>query len=321
MNVKVIPAWGDFESKGEMVTFEGRMVDPVAGARPTMQVPSPLVGLALTDKFITDGVITAEIEFEALEEMPVAEIVIGFDHNTKYMNVVGFGGGIAMLSIREFGAQTGPDAQGKWIDHKSFGDRANLRAKKKYHLAIALLGSRLTVEVDGVRMAEQSDPWIRNKPNQVGIFCQSSKRIFINKINVTTTKPKAFVVMQFSDPYNDVHGQVIKKICSEFEIEDIRADEIYGPGSVIEDIVAGIATSRLVIADISTPNPNVFFEVGYALALNIPIILMAQKNVENKSLPFDVSGFRVLFYENSIAGKQKLEDGLRLHLQAVMGRN
>jgi len=34
-------------------------------------------------------------------------------------------------------------------------------------------------------------------------------------------------------------------------------------------------------------------------------------------LPFDVSPFRTLFYENTIAGKAKIVEGLRKHLAAI----
>ena len=122
--------------------------------------------------------------------------------------------------------------------------------------------------------------------------------------------------MQFSAPYTDVYLSVIKSVCTEFGIAALRADEIYGPGVIVQDIVDQVVSAQLVIADISVPNANVYFEVGYALASKKPIILLAKKNT---SLPFDVSGFRVLFYEDSIGGKAKVEDGLRKHLTAIVG--
>jgi hypothetical protein len=46
-----------------------------------------------------------------------------------------------------------------------------------------------------------------------------------------------------------------------------------------------------------------------------PTILLAHKGTK---LPFDVSPFRTLFYENSISGKQKVEIGLEKHLKASL---
>ena len=75
----------------------------------------------------------------------------------------------------------------------------------------------------------------------------------------------------------------------------------------------------MIIADITTKNANVFFELGYAFARNKPVILLAKKT--DVPLPFDVSSFRVLFYEDSIGGKPKVEEGLRNHLRAITGKD
>jgi hypothetical protein len=50
-------------------------------------------------------------------------------------------------------------------------------------------------------------------------------------------------------------------------------------------------------------------------ALGKPTILLAERG---KQLPFDISGYRVLFYENTIGGKKQVEDGLKKHLAAIL---
>ena len=126
--------------------------------------------------------------------------------------------------------------------------------------------------------------------------------------------------MQFSSPYNELYSHVVKDVCDELEIDAVRADEMYGPGIIIKDIIDQIAESQIIIADISPPNPNVYFEVGYALALKKPIILLAQRREPNERLPFDLSAFRVLFYDDTIGGKPRLEQGLRDHLKKILGK-
>ena len=83
---------------------------------------------------------------------------------------------------------------------------------------------------------------------------------------------------------------------------------------MIADIVRQIVDARAVVADITPSNPNVFWEVGYAYALRKPTILIAERGTQ---LPFDVSPFRTLFYDNTIAGKARIEEGLRKHLAAI----
>ena len=71
----------------------------------------------------------------------------------------------------------------------------------------------------------------------------------------------------------------------------------------------------MVIADITPNNPNVFYEVGFAHGIEKPTILLSDRSREK--LPFDISGFRLLFYDNTIGGKSVVEASLRKHLEAI----
>jgi len=114
----------------------------------------------------------------------------------------------------------------------------------------------------------------------------------------------AFVIMQFSPPFEHLFNEVIKPVAEECRIRAEKADDILGPGMIIADITRRLQEADIVIADTTPQNPNVFYELGYAHAIGKPTIVLAEKRRE---LPFDVSGFRTLFYENSIAGKSQIE--------------
>jgi hypothetical protein len=73
----------------------------------------------------------------------------------------------------------------------------------------------------------------------------------------------------------------------------------------------------VVIAEITPVNANVFYELGYAHALGKDTILLAERG---KQLPFDVSGYRCIFYDNTIGGKQHVEESLRKHLRNISDR-
>ena len=129
-------------------------------------------------------------------------------------------------------------------------------------------------------------------------------------------KPKVFIVMQFSDEYNTLYNEVIKPVTESFDLECIRADEFYTSSPIIKDIVDSIKESYIIIAEITPDNPNVFYEIGYAHAINKPTILLCDKKREK--LPFDVSGFRTLFYDNSIGGKSKVERDLKKFIENIL---
>jgi hypothetical protein len=63
------------------------------------------------------------------------------------------------------------------------------------------------------------------------------------------------------------------------------------------------------------PEPKLFYELGYAHALDKPTILLAQRDAE---LPFDIRSYRVIFYENSIGGKALVEESLPRHLSSIL---
>lgn len=122
--------------------------------------------------------------------------------------------------------------------------------------------------------------------------------------------------MQFDKDYDDLYNGVIGPICKEFKYDVIRSDESYSTGIIIQDIIKQINESSIIIADITPDNPNVFYEVGYSHALKKPTILLNEKNRREK-LPFDVSGFRTIFYDNSIGGKSEVESRLRMFLKNI----
>ena len=83
----------------------------------------------------------------------------------------------------------------------------------------------------------------------------------------------------------------------------------------MEDVTRSIRSAALIIADVTPDNANVFYEVGFAHAIGKPTILLSDRKRER--LPFDISGFRTLFYDNTIGGKGAVEVRLKQHLDAL----
>ena len=144
---------------------------------------------------------------------------------------------------------------------------------------------------------------------------QSDQEIAIRKMRVNPRRPKCFVVMQFSAEFDNLYDAVIKPICEKFGYEAIRADDLFTTGLIIDDISRMIREATVVIADITVDNANVFYEVGYAHGIRKPTILLSETSRER--LPFDVAGFRTIFYDNTIGGKAVVEDRLIQHLTGI----
>jgi hypothetical protein len=79
---------------------------------------------------------------------------------------------------------------------------------------------------------------------------------------------------------------------------------------------SSILTIRaVVIAEITPLNANVFYELGFADALNNPLVILAQAGTK---LPFDIQGYRVVFYEDIIGGEVELLNNLRKQLRVLL---
>lgn len=60
-------------------------------------------------------------------------------------------------------------------------------------------------------------------------------------------------------------------------------DKVAGPSPILADIKRYVAEAAVVVAEITPLNPNVFFEIGYADALQKPLILIAQKGLKHRT--------------------------------------
>lgn len=289
---------GKFVQDEEIIRFGGGTVDYEGS-------PYPAIGTYICDQQFSGGTISADIKFSSIDDDSTCEIIANFDPALRSLLNVGIGGG-TMYAIRHFG--------NTWTNLVSIGDRSNMEPNRSYKVCVELSGSRLSLSVDNVQVAVATVPLFLPQ-GQVGIWTRGRSDIEISNYHVIAERPKIFVIMQFSSPYNEIYRNVLKIVCDDLNLQAIRADETTGPGLIIADVEREIIESRAVIAEITPANPNVFYEVGFAHAINKPTILLAEKGTQ---LPFDVSPFRVLFYENSISGKGALEEGLRNHLSAVL---
>lgn len=149
--------------------------------------------------------------------------------------------------------------------------------------------------------------------NVVGLLFSSSTNIILNldKTSINENRPTAFVIMKFDKDYEDLYKLVIEPVCIENGYDVFKANEIFYPSGILHDIINYISTSSLIIADVTLDNPNVFYELGYAHALGKPTIILAEKTKRDGSLPFDISGYRTIFYENTIGGKAQVETILK----------
>lgn len=266
------------------------------------------MGQYLTSEYYTGGLIQCTFNHEKIDHYSCSEMLVAYNPDTRDSLHVGIPRDLSLISVRAWVGR-------KWETIATAGDRSALMANTDYEIKCIIVGSRISVFCNGVKMIQATMP-VPFQKSQYGLFFIGSSDIIVKNIVVDNVKPKAFVIMQFSSPYNEVYAEVIKNVCVDLGVDVLRIDENVGPGLILSDITQAIEQSAFVIADISPTNANVFYEVGYAHGIKKPTILIAERGTK---LPFDVSPIRTLFYENSISGKPRLENGLSEYIKSILG--
>jgi hypothetical protein len=123
-------------------------------------------------------------------------------------------------------------------------------------------------------------------------------------------RPHAFVAMPFADSYEDIFYYGISPSVRAAGLLCERIDQFTFTGDIVERMRNRIASSTVVVADLSEANPNVYLEVGYAWGVNVPCVLICNKRTE---LKFDLRGQRCLFYGSIM----ELEKNLSAELTAL----
>jgi hypothetical protein len=126
-----------------------------------------------------------------------------------------------------------------------------------------------------------------------------------------------FIVMPFSiESLNIVYEDFVRPtLVDRCNLRAERGDGVFGSNVIMEDITKSIRKARLIIADLTGRNPNVFYEVGIAHALNKQVLLMTQ-SIDD--VPFDLRHRRALVYEYSPRGCKKLERDLYENVQNML---
>ncbi len=109
------------------------------------------------------------------------------------------------------------------------------------------------------------------------------------------TREHAFIAMPFAPELDDAYHYGILGPVRGAGLLCERVDQSHFDGLIIGRIRERIETAKVVIADLSMANPNVYLEVGYAWGRNRPTILLVR---DLKELRFDVQGYRCLVYRS-----------------------
>jgi hypothetical protein len=112
-------------------------------------------------------------------------------------------------------------------------------------------------------------------------------------VDIRVGDATAFVVMPFSEQWSKrVYRLMLRPGVEDAKLKCRKGDEIVRLDGLTANIWNAIAQAGVVIADVSVPNVNVFYEIGLAHALGKDTLIFKQKG---KPMPADFGGTH--FYE------------------------
>lgn len=105
---------------------------------------------------------------------------------------------------------------------------------------------------------------------------------------------KVFVAMPFSIYAGgfDVWEQILMPVKDELGLNFVRADRQLAARGVVDQVFHDIASSEIVVADLTGNNPNVYYEVGLAHALGVETILLLRIN---ETIPFNLRHLQIIY--------------------------
>ncbi len=106
-----------------------------------------------------------------------------------------------------------------------------------------------------------------------------------------------FVIQPFdAGRFDKRYEQVFVPAITAARLDPYRVDKDFRADVPIQAIEAGITAASVCLADITTDNPNVWYELGYSFAVGVPVVMVCAEVREGKKYPFDIQHRKVLPY-------------------------
>jgi hypothetical protein len=115
-------------------------------------------------------------------------------------------------------------------------------------------------------------------------------------------KKRVFIAQPFDgQKYDQRYKDVYEPAISQAGFEPYRVDRDPTASIPIEEVENNIESAIFVFSDISEDNPNVWFEVGYAIAKGKEICFVCSRDrlTKDRKFPFDIQHRSIIIYDNN----------------------
>jgi len=110
-------------------------------------------------------------------------------------------------------------------------------------------------------------------------------------------KLQALVLLPMDASYKRI-AEVIEITLNQAGVTPILPRDIMWQNTrgMLDAMTNAIQEADIIVADVSSSNPNIFFELGFALAFRKPTIVMLSTNAVG-GIPSDIAGYMMVTYD------------------------
>ncbi len=133
---------------------------------------------------------------------------------------------------------------------------------------------------------------------------------------------KCFVIQPFdNDKFDKRFVDIFEPAIKNADFEPYRIDKDLSVRIPIEEIEKGIAESGICFAEITSDNPNVWYELGFAFACNKDVVMVCSEERIGK-FPFDIQHRHIITYKTgSISDFKTLGDTITQKIKAFQSKS
>lgn len=195
----------------------------------------------------------------------------------------------------------------KYEDYKSDEFRQSIE-KQIFELTKELSVNRERFISINHLLVDAQNSYFKKGEGASNVWSESKKLNFIEdigaKISNSIDDTLVFVLTPFNKKYEKQYI-TIKTVVDELGFRCTRGDDSIVSSNILAHIIEQISKARIVIANISGRNPNVFYELGIAHALGKPVLIVSESLAD---IPFDVNASRILAFDTDLDLSKKLRN-------------
>jgi len=131
-----------------------------------------------------------------------------------------------------------------------------------------------------------------------------------------------FVIQPFdADKFDKRFEEVYSPAIQAAGLDPYRVDRDPSVDVPIDAIESGIRGAAVCLADITTDNPNVWYELGFAFAAGRPVVMVCSDERTGKKYPFDIQHRTIIAYKaDSPSDFVTLKSAITTRIKALVTR-